>query len=119
MGYRWPALISNHLSYFSYGVLSRAVADRGLMVERSSASNYQTEGELLRKRWRWMRQRFRAAHSVAEVSNGSQKPVAGFAGGIVAAMGRWLYSLFIEQIDHVGGWVDQGNNLMLVARKTR
>ncbi|TCO80336.1 methyltransferase family protein [Plasticicumulans lactativorans] len=122
MGRNWIAVMSTHLSYFTPEVLSKAASQRGLEILYLRAGNTRSEGDILRHQAAWLRQRLAprrsavtgsaAQHQVEEVP---QAPLGNLGG----AAKRWLYSLWIEQIDHIGGWLGQGNNLTLIARKVK
>ncbi len=114
MGCGWLGVISNHLSYFTPAVLRVALERRGLRVVSSDARNYASELDILRQRWQWARARLARGHTKATDGVGSAP--AG-APGRAHPLIRLAHSLFIEQLDHVGGWFGRGNNLMVVARR--
>lgn len=121
MGCNWIAVMSTHLSYFTPEVLGRAISQRGLEILYLRAGNTRSERDILRHQAAWLRQRL--APRRGAVGGGAQhqadvvpQPPLGGLGG---AAKRWLYSLWIEQVDHIGGWFGQGNNLTLIARKVK
>lgn len=112
MGCGWLGVISNHLSYFTPPVLRVALERRGLRVVSCDARNYASEADILRRRWQWARARL--ARRNTEATDGVEPaPAPGPANPFV----RLAHSLFIEQLDHVAGWLGHGNNLMVVARR--
>lgn len=117
MGKDWLAIMPTHLSYFTPEVLCAALESRGLVVEYLGARNYRSEYEILKQRIRWLYCRLAGANG-----GGSGVSSADFeqpnVGPKKAALRRWLYSLWIEQIDHIGGWFNAGNNLTVIARKS-
>ena len=115
MGSRWIAIMPTHLSYFSANVLAGALTFRGLNLEYLSAPNFKTELDIIKQRISWIAKRLRPSSSSSQESG-----VATFnpdIGGLGSALGRWVASLVIEQVDQVGGWFGAGNNLTAIARK--
>lgn len=117
MGASWLAVMCNHLSYFSPKAIQEALEARGLRVEEVSAHNYQSEWDILAQRLGWLRSRL--ARRRAERGDHKAAIASGFPvqRGLLAGFGRLAYSLLIEQVDHIGGWLGQGNHLMTIARK--
>jgi len=110
---KWLAVIANHLSYFSAPVLVNALQQLGLTVEKIQAGNYQSEFDILRRRWSWLKNKIN--HKPMQSECGGNSPVDAYTAK--AKLKRFFYSLFIEQVDQVGGWINRGNNLMVIARK--
>jgi 2-polyprenyl-3-methyl-5-hydroxy-6-metoxy-1,4-benzoquinol methylase len=115
MGSAWIAIIPTHLSYFSRKVLADALLKRGLEICHLSATNYRTEIDILKQRVAWFSARFRSTQPAA--LSGNEAVVAPGVGKLAPALRRWLVSLAIEQVDHVGGWFGAGNNLTVITRK--
>jgi hypothetical protein len=108
-----------HLSYFTRPVLHGALTSHGLEVRYLRAGNYRRQLDIARQRLRWLRRRIyqaseRAVQSSADHCAASVQPPVGNPG---SAMLRWIYSIFLEQLDHVGGWFGKGNNLTVIATK--
>jgi len=112
----WPAVMATHLTYFAPHVLHAALASRGLEILTTHAGNYHGELEILIQRWQWLWRRLGILRPPLANSHDVSLPQPEL-GDPISAMRRWLYSLWIEQVDHMGGWLGQGNNLTLVARK--
>ena len=120
MGARWLAIMPTHLSYFTPTVLRQALLDRGLIIEYQRAGNYQTQRKILQQRLCWLKLRLRLhvkSKQHSDLNFMHDDLPAPSEGGLVGAGMRWLRSLWIEQIDHVGGWFGAGNNLTIIARK--
>lgn len=118
MGSCWLAVMPTHLSYFTGSVLRDAVASRGLDVLHLRASNYRRELDILRQRWQWFGQRlFGGTRSTAPSVEEAHAPMWPPIGNLGGAARRWLHSLWVEQVDHIGGWFGAGNNLIVIARK--
>lgn len=117
MGSRWLAVICNHLSYFTDGTLSSSLKKRGFHIETVTAHNYQTQRDIFKQRLGWFVKRIINInnHNVSS-DNSTQLPMMQSTGPWSAAC-RLLHSLFVEQIDHIGGRFNSGNNLMIIARK--
>jgi len=116
MGARWVNVISNHLSYFEPQVLAGALRKRGLQIVSVRAGNYRSEWQIVRGHWHWLGQRLGATVGAP----GGTSPADGATlrpSAAPGALSRYLNSVFVEQIDHVGGWFGRGNNLMVVARR--
>lgn len=116
LGRDWLAVMATHLGYFTPPVLAAALRARGLDVVRVDAGNCVGQRELLLQRWRWLRQRLAARRGITAQADGSVAPLPSLADPGGAAL-RWLRSLWLEQLDHVGGWFGRGNNLTVIARK--
>lgn len=115
MGSRWIAIMPTHLSYFSKDVLADALMQRGLEILHLTARNYRTEADILKQRIGWVYKRFRSSQPPGLRSD--EVALNPRAGSLVPALRRWLASLAIEQVDHVGGWFGAGNNLTAITRK--
>jgi 2-polyprenyl-3-methyl-5-hydroxy-6-metoxy-1,4-benzoquinol methylase len=116
MGPSWLAVMPTHLSYFTAPVLERALVARGLALRHLGAGNYRTELDIVRQRLGWVRRRVAARKKAfGREDGGPPYPSVSDPG---AAIRRWLYSLWIEQVDHVGGWFGHGNNLTVIAKKS-
>ena len=115
MGVKWLACISNHLTYFTPTVLVKALQKRGMTTKRVSAGNYQTEWDLAKRQWRWCKRRLPRLFFESSPMDQQQLPVPSPSGNMSSSMGRYLYSLFLEQIDHIGGWFGFGNNLLVIS----
>lgn len=115
MKQKWLAVISNHLSYFTPKSLTEALQMHGFETLDISARNYRTEIDILRQRWRWIRQRLGNPSSTQAASEPAHQQTA--QRNTLRNFKRLLHSLFIEQIDHIGGWFGHSNFLMIVARK--
>ncbi|MBY0544782.1 MAG: class I SAM-dependent methyltransferase [Gammaproteobacteria bacterium] len=111
---QWLAIISNHLSYFSPDVLCDYLKKNDFNIETVFAKNYQNEFNILQQRFNWALGKLINKKKINSLSNDnfiSQEQVN------ANAFKRLLHSLLIEQIDHIGGWFNKGNNLMVVAKK--
>jgi SAM-dependent methyltransferase len=110
----WIALISNHISYFAPDVISEYLKKKGCLIEKIFANNYHSQFDILMQRLYWAKEKLAAKylkqHSSLKLTEGNPAPSSG-------SVKKLIYSLFIEQLDHVGGWFNQGNNLMSIARK--
>lgn len=115
MKQKWLAVISNHLTYFTQDSLARALEQKGFEILECTAHNYRGQADILRQRWQWLQGKLNRAPS------GTTKPNATNAAetkrGMFGQIGRFSYSLLIEQVDHIGGWFGKSNFLMVVARK--
>jgi len=114
MGARWIAIMPTHLSYFSKNVLGDALRKRGLEILCLNAHNYRTEIDILMQRIGWVRKRFCTSSQTTAGTAGLASPSVG---RLTPALRRWLVSIAVEQLDHVGGWFNAGNNLTAIARK--
>lgn len=110
----WIALIANHISYFSPDVMSEYLKKKGLMIEKIFAHNYQNQWDILMQRFCWARGKLAAKYLKKPTSS---KPVVPHPTSSPGSVKKLMYSLFIEQLDHIGGWFNRGNNLMIIARK--
>jgi len=118
MGADWLAVICNHLNYFDGPGLRRALAEQGLDVLRVAAGNCQTEADIVRRRLRWLRRRLAGRGAPLSAAAGAEASgLAAGRAGAAGALGRIARSLWIEQVDQVGGWFGRGNNLFAVARR--
>lgn len=120
MKQNWLAVISNHLSYFSPDSLTNALEANGFEMLEITAVNYRSERDILRQRWQWLMRRLGKATSASNQANDISQltPSASQQGQSgIKQFGRFLHSLLIEQIDHIGGWFGRSNFLMAVARK--
>lgn len=118
MGWRWLAVISNHLSYFSADVLRHCLESHGLRIVVATARNSQSEIDIVSQRVRWLFGRLHAL-CVSEIPPGAHSGAVNLTrnNGTFGAILRLFDSVLIEQIDHVGGWFGRGNNLFVVARR--
>lgn len=116
MGVKWLACISNHLTYFTPSVLVKALQQRGMTTKRVSAGNYQTERDLAKRQWMWCKRRLSGLVLGASSTEHHPVPAPAACGNISSTMSRYLYSLFLEQVDHVGGWFGFGNNLLVISQ---
>lgn len=116
MGLRWVGIMSLHLAYFNRASLTRLVEKSGLEVVSTGASNYQSLYQLLRDKLAWVFYRlFRRRRAPSPQGAGSvdlspptaPRPLAFLVGSI------W------ELLDHMGGWIGQGNQLFVVARRRK
>lgn len=110
----WVALISNHISYFKPDVLSNYLKEKGFTIEKIFASNYQTQFNMLIQRFYWAKEKLTAKYSkrYSSLESTISNPMPN-----TGSVKKLIYSLLMEQLDHVGGWFNQGNNLMVIARK--
>jgi len=116
MDAHWINYISNHLSYFTSDVLSHALSKRGLIVEYANAPNFQSQFDIIRQKIRWARARMHLGTDEPLEQHVATTTVP-LESEPVGKLKRFLYSLLVEQIDHAGGWLGRGNNLMLIARR--
>jgi 2-polyprenyl-3-methyl-5-hydroxy-6-metoxy-1,4-benzoquinol methylase len=112
---RWISIMPTHLSYFSKRVLRATLVQRGLEVTHLTAGNYRSQADIIRQQFNWVRKRLQTSQSPSIQSEVIVSE--GFNGGILKSIQRWLSSIIIEQVDHVGGWFGKGNNLTAIARK--
>lgn len=111
----WIAIMPTHLSYFSSDVLREALMHRGLQICSLSAKNYRTEIDIIRQKVAWVRMRLWPSASRSNaILDVAPNPTIG---NPLPALWRWLWSVAMEQVDHVGGWFGAGNNLTAIARK--
>jgi SAM-dependent methyltransferase len=124
MGPAWVNCISNHLSYFTTRSLGGGLVKRGLVIEYVGAPNFQSELDILQQKIRYISSRGAGAARFAG-SEPVADPVDAALSGATAndrrnrlqVLGRFVYSAILEQIDHMGGWIGRGNNLMMIARQ--
>jgi 2-polyprenyl-3-methyl-5-hydroxy-6-metoxy-1,4-benzoquinol methylase len=116
MGVKWLACISTHLAYFTSPVLVRALQQRGMTTKWVSAGNYQTEWDLVQRQWRWCKRRLPRRSRSGQMGQ-APLSVPAPSGSLCSSISRYLYSLLLEQIDHVGGWFGFGNNLLVISHK--
>jgi 2-polyprenyl-3-methyl-5-hydroxy-6-metoxy-1,4-benzoquinol methylase len=116
MGSRWIAIMPTHLSSFSKDVLADGLTQRGLEILHLTAGNYRTEADILKQRIGWIYKRFRS--SQPSCGRGDEVGFNPSVGSLAPALRRWLVSLAIEQLDHIGGWFGAGNNLTVITRKS-
>lgn len=116
MGCSWLSVISNHISYFNASVLKPTLEARGLRVEYMQAKNFNSEFDIIRQRWQWLNKRLRQRRSQNQKSSALQSFPRPIESGN-SRISKLLYSLFVEQVDHIGGWFGRGNNLLVEARK--
>lgn len=117
MGPEWVNCISNHLSYFSTKALRAGLVKRGLVIEYVGAPNFQSEQDILRQKIRYIRSRADVPLAPSEPAADPMTTATSGRRGRLGALGRFAYSLLLEQLDHVGGWIGKGNNLMMIARR--
>jgi SAM-dependent methyltransferase len=115
MGSRWIAIMPTHLSYFSKSVLADALTSRGLEIHYMSARNYRTELDILKQRLGWAWKRLHSSPPSAH--SDPESVVSSNFGRLKLALWRWSFSIMIEQVDHLAGWFNAGNNLTAIARK--
>jgi 2-polyprenyl-3-methyl-5-hydroxy-6-metoxy-1,4-benzoquinol methylase len=118
MGPRWLAVMSTHLSYFDAPTLRQALVARGLVPQYLAAPNYRTEWEIVRQRLAWLRRRLGPATAPAQPAGDGPGPLVPPVGPLGGALQRWLASLWVEQVDHLGGWFSQGNMLTAIAARS-
>lgn len=116
----WLAVMVTHLSYFTPAVLQRALCERGLELLYMRAGNCRSETDIIKQRWFWLVKRLQAywkksAKCDLYLANDVNTPLN--SGHTSSAIWKLVYSLWVEQIDHVGGWFGGGNNLTVIARK--
>ncbi len=115
---KWLAIISNHLSYYNKKTLQIALASHGLEVIHMSAGNYRTEWDIIKQKIQWVRSKLNPSKEVEQSSQAVRSSPQSSKRGSSIRMGlRLAYSIFIEQLDHIGGWFGLGNNLMVIAKK--
>lgn len=113
----WLAVIANHLSYFSPSVLRNSLTAYGFNVIHQTAHNYQNEFDIFRRRLHWCKDFLARAKQPLNNASAPDQPVASTGHTFLQNSQRFLNSLLIEQIDHVGGWFGRGNNLMIIAQR--
>ena len=124
MGRRWLGVISNHLTYFSATSLKPALEANGFTDIRFTAHNYRSQLDILAQRASWLKSRLSELATKPTVATPDadlvRPPTATRSSGTLRPVhlaGRLFHSMFIEQVDHVGGWFGNGNFLMSIARK--
>jgi 2-polyprenyl-3-methyl-5-hydroxy-6-metoxy-1,4-benzoquinol methylase len=117
MGLRWVGVMSLHLTYFDRASLFRLLEQSGLHVVSVGAGNYRSLYGLLKDKLSWVSYRLTRGRSEASSDRGgsspnpdrptARRPLAFLVGSV------W------ELVDHVGGWIGQGNQLFVVARRAK
>lgn len=115
MGLRWVGVMSLHLTYFDRASLTRLLEQSGLEVVTTGAGNYQSLYRLLRDKLAWVIYRLFRRGPLASHSDGPPSDPAGPARRPLA----FLVGSAWELVDHLGGWIGQGNQLFVVARRTK
>ena len=122
MGSGWLAIMPTHLSYFTPEVLQKTLVKYGLQIQYARAGNSRREIDIFRQRWRWLNKRLQNFREKTATHNQSLSEInqtPWHSPRLGEAARRWLYSLWIEQVDHVGGLWGYGNNLTVIARKAK
>lgn len=117
MGRHWLAIICNHLFYFNRRSLEDLLSSAGFEPISFSAKNSISQKAIISQRFNWVKKRYIETYNQDHVDGG-----VAIDGSVVVVSGlqkalRFIMALFVEQVDHLGGWLNMGNNLFVIAKK--